>query len=181
MTSSPEQALKTVILPPRPNLGPEPLPPLEDPALVGLAWTVVACLLALLAIGWLFLRRRRKAPSTEAPRKRPSLPQEPVDLAVDSVVSAAEQARRLVAHRFGHDWLARTTDELLDDPAVTQTLHSSTRSRLEALLLAADRVKFAARNGEPVLDQGWDELLSTLRSELSTVDPSATRSTMTGR
>jgi hypothetical protein len=175
------EAPRPVILPPRPNLGPEPLPPLDDPSYPSFAWIVGAALLALGFLFWAVYARRRKRPASKRGPETPPDPHEPVDIAADSLLSAAERARMLVASRFGRDRLAFTTEELTSDSAIALALTSTTRARLEALLQAADHAKFAPRDDVSLDGQGWDDFLTTLRRELSGSGPSATKSTTTGK
>jgi hypothetical protein len=181
MTAAPGQVSKTVILPPRPNLGPEPLPPPDEPAFGPLAWIAAIGLPALALFGWVLLRRRRKPAAPHEPGAIETTRADLGDAHPSSIVAAAEMARKLVAARLGPDWLARTTEELTADPAVARSLTAATRTRLEALLQAADRAKFAPGSGVAGDGQGWDELLSTLGEELSRSEPSATSSTTIGR
>jgi LPXTG-motif cell wall-anchored protein len=133
----------TPVLPPRPNLGPEPWPEPAWPS--STIATLAIGLLVLGLLGWgLWRRRRRETPRGE-PATRESTPPAPPMIAWSEAIRAA-----LVA-RFGPSWAAKTTEEILDDPDLVAILSTEHRQRLTRFLHEADRAKFAGET-----DQGED-------------------------
>ena len=133
-----------VLVPPRPNLGPEPwseerlsLWPLLE---VGL---VLAALLA--GAVWIISRRRRRRRAVSTPQPVTSL-----DTPDAQLLSLAVQARETLATRFGPSLRARTTEEIASDPQVKEALGDDHFASLIRLLSTADHWKFASppENGQ---------------------------------
>jgi hypothetical protein len=146
-------APRAVLVPPRPNLGPDPIPgPSSTPALV-----LVALLLALAAWrGVRWVRRRRLRGGRAA---HPIMPDIPAGSPRDRLIAGSEAVREALAARFGPAWGAKTTEELADRPELADRLGAERTARLVALLEAADRAKFADPDGldlpEAGPDSGW--------------------------
>ena len=122
------------LVPPRPNLGPEPLEP-------GPAWPIWGGLVAVILVAeWLrsWRRRRRVDPSSAI-----QAPVEPVGSPREVLIGWADRARDALAVRFGPTRRASTTEELADDAGLIEQLGPELAAELLALLRAADRAKFA--------------------------------------
>jgi hypothetical protein len=136
---SPPSQATAVLVPPRPNLGPEPFETsapwrwAAGPAAVGLA--VVA------AAWWARSRRGTRRPTTtvkepmEATRPSPD----------EAILALADRAREALVSRFGESFRAKTTEEVAPNPDVVSSFDAETRERLAELLRHADLVKFAGR------------------------------------
>ncbi len=122
------------LVPPRPNLGPEPLEP-------GPAWPFWLALIAaiLLAAGFISRRRRRRVHPSSAIEASV----EPVGSSSEILIGWADRARDVLAERFGPARRASTTEELADDAGLVEQLGPELTADLLALLRAADRAKFA--------------------------------------
>lgn len=127
------------VLPPRPNLGPEPWPS---------AWTTygpfVTTALIALAIGllaWRVYGRSRARDGAGEPGREADSGAPP---GATPLVVWSERVRVALADRLGGTgWAARTTEELADDPTLTTRLGPESAARLVRFLRAADRAKFA--------------------------------------
>ncbi len=133
-----------VLVPPRPNLGPEPWSverPSQWPLVV--AGLITAVLLAGLI--WMIRRRRRGRPSVPPPQ-----PVAFPDTPDAQLLSLAVQARESLATRFGPALRARTTEEISSDAVVKQGLGDEHFATLIRLLSTADHWKFASlpENGQ---------------------------------
>lgn len=121
------------LVPPRPNLGPEPLEP-------GPAWPIwVALAAAIMLAAWLAARRRRRV----HPSSALEAPVEPVGSPREVLIGWADRARDVLAERFEPARRASTTEELADDAGLVEQLGPELAADLLALLRAADRAKFA--------------------------------------
>jgi hypothetical protein len=156
-----------VLVPPRPNLGPEPWS--EVSTRRDLPW-IIGSLAAglLLCICWFVIRRRGR-------RRRaiPPLVQHVIgiDDPAAQLVNLAGQVREMLATRFGPSIRARTTEELSADPAIKEALGGDRLESLIRLLRAADLWKFASPpdNGqtESLLEElpHWSTWQRTLLSQ----------------
>ncbi len=131
----------SVLIPPRPNLGPEPL--IDSQASVNLGFGIgIAILLALLALIFVvFLRRRSRR------GKRlsgvPMFPDTSDESERERMIAWSIAVREALASRFGNVWKARTTEEIADDPQLLAQIGSERSERLIRFLREADRAKFA--------------------------------------
>ncbi|MEW4569749.1 hypothetical protein AB1L88_17945 [Tautonia sp. JC769] len=162
------------IVPPRPNLGPEPWP---DPAPGG-EWAPVALALLIgllaagLGLGFRSRSRRRARRRAGGPggdrgpssRQSGSSPE-------DRRIRRAEVLRDALVNAFGPSWNAKTTEEIGADPALPARLGPEASARAVAILAEADRAKFAGPSAGPPADggdedddddRGLDGLLSSL-------------------
>lgn len=140
------------LVPPRPNLGPEPLPGPWPWASVGGA-VGIAIVVGLWA--WLSLRRRKPIEREADTEARPP-----------TLLSRAADLRATLAERFGPGWIARTTEEVLGDEMLAERLGPERHARLEDLLRAADRAKFAGHGDTPAPEV--EELIRAIRSKVET-------------
>jgi hypothetical protein len=127
------------LIPPQPNLGPEPWSngPSLDPV-----WLVVLAVFALIAtwLAWKIVRRRRiRLP--EGPVSPEALDESPRG----RLVALSASAKTALATRFGTAWRAKTTEELAVEPALAELLGPEMLRELIEFLDRIDRLKFAPR------------------------------------
>jgi hypothetical protein len=125
------------LIPPQPNLGPEPWSntPSLDPV-----WPVVAAVFAIIA-AWLAWRigRRRRIRSPEGPVSPHALDESPRG----RLVALSASAKTALATRFGSAWRAKTTEELAVEPSLAELLGPEMLRELIDFLDRIDRLKFA--------------------------------------
>jgi hypothetical protein len=149
-----------VLVPPRPNLGPEPWS--EERSSL---WPLLGVGLVLAAAVWMISRRRRKRRAVSPPKPVTSL-----DTPDAQLLSLAVQARETLATRFGPSLRARTTEEISNDAVVKEALGDDHFQSLIRLLSTADHWKFASapENGqtESLLEElpHWSAWQGTLPS-----------------
>lgn len=145
---------KAVLVPPRPNLGPEPMP--GRPAT---AWLfLIVLLVAGGAVALLKILRSRGRP-----RAARALPLEatagPFASRRDQMIAWSAAAREALAARSGPQWRARTTEEIAAETSLAGTLGDDLAAQLVGFLTEADRAKFDDRDGlQPPLPgdlPGW--------------------------
>ncbi len=126
-----------VLVPPRPNLGPEPWS--EERVS---PWPLLALGLVLAALlagaAWMIGRRRRQPRAVSPPQ-----PVAALDTPDAQLLSLAVQARENLATRFGPSLRARTTEEIAADTQVKEALGDEHFASLVRLLATADHWKFA--------------------------------------
>jgi hypothetical protein len=125
------------LVPPRPNLGPEPWPETSPLARVWLP--LLGLILAVAA--WFLWRtvRRRYARSHEGPAAPDALDVTPRG----RLVALSTSAKSALATRFGPAWRAKTTEELAVQPALGELLGPEMLQELIEFLDRIDRLKFA--------------------------------------
>ena len=156
----------SILVPPRPNLGPEPLT--EPSGGISIAVLSLAPLALLAALGvWRYTRRRRKG--RPASQVRPELADGNVNEAETlpgaRLLALADRARTLLIERFGDGWRAKTTEEIAGDPRFSATFDPGDAAMLLGLLRRADVEKFSQHRDAG--DQGdlmslldtWESLL----------------------
>jgi len=178
---NPDDALPPVpgatatLVPPCPNLGPEPLEPAGTP---GLWWAVPAAVLALAALA---IARRvvaSKVFRTRGAGGKAAGGSEETPGA--GVVTLAETVRAALAARFGPAWRAKTTEEVANEAGIAEAFGPEAAGRVVALLRAADLQKFAPSGPEGIGGHGtdvadWSEFVAGF------VAAAGARSTITGR
>jgi hypothetical protein len=126
------------LVPPRPNLGPEPWSESGASALyLGLGGT-----LAGLLIGWFLWNRLRRARAGRTVFDLSS--QDPRDNSPRGrLVALSQSVRDLLANQFGPAWRAKTNEELSAEPRLVELLGHDQLLELVRFLDLIDRLKFA--------------------------------------
>ena len=152
---APEPA--ATIVPPRPNLGPEPL---SEPGLSP-AWTVLLAVALLATI--LFIaanRRRRQTPAAESSSDlEPDGDLAEVPSPREQLIARANSVRSALVSRFGESWQAKTTEEIAIELETLAVFDAETTASIVALLRDADLAKFSRQSdGHSQRSiQGWDD------------------------
>ena len=135
-----------VLVPPRPNLGPEPWSEVKMSWRFPVAIGSVAAPLLLAAFWWLMRRRVSRRGRTRLEFSSTTSDDSPSS----KLLNMAGQVRESLAARFGPSIRARTTEEIAADEQLRDALGESQFGPLLQLLATADRWKFAspAGNGE---------------------------------
>jgi hypothetical protein len=147
-----------VLLPPRPNRGPDSWsPPIEA------VWPAIALVVALVGVlGLVSLRRaRRLSPQGIAVHADPPRVVNPPE----NLIAAAEAIRNAIAEAYGEPWLAKTTEELAGDATLREGLGAELAARGVGVLSAADRAKFHARaesKDETDFSTTWNQVRKVL-------------------
>jgi hypothetical protein len=134
------------LVPPYPNLGPEPME--EGGPVVG--WWLAAAALALglsAIVAVLALRRRQgrahKVGGSTAKSSPPlPCPGDETD-GRERLIALAEAVRAALVARFGEGWRAKTTEEVADAPDLRDALGPDAAARLVTFLRLADLAKFS--------------------------------------
>jgi hypothetical protein len=159
---------KMVYVPPRPNLGPEPMdasaiPPAQLLAILA-AFMLLALGVALTARAYRRRRGRRPPfPSLHAPVI------DPTEAPGEWMIAWSVALRESLAARFGPAWRAKTTEELAGEPNLSAAIGDESRTRLLAFLAAADRAKFAESDPADLVRQVSEEALRTLSAQVAGV------------
>ena len=131
------------LLPPRPNLDPEPLDSARPITSASIALWVTA-ILAFLFFGAIVRRRWRKPVSRYAVPSEKHFDSSTTSPA-DRLAALAASVRESLARGFGEIIRARTTEEITTDLELSKGLGTEDFARLTAFLSATDVVKFAER------------------------------------
>jgi hypothetical protein len=181
--ATPSAAAPGPILPPRPNLGPEPMDEPVSVVAAAAALGGVAALAGLLA--WWTWRRRAAARARRSAKASAPAWVDPNSLPPRGrMLQWSEMVRRALIDRFGPPWAAKTTEEIAADPDLAGVLGAERSEELIRFLRAADLAKFAGpeRNGgEYSPDQGedWDGWVSAFVA--ATAVEAGARSRIKGR
>ena len=124
------------LLPPRPNLGPEPWPKPSP------WWWIVALAASVLVSTVIAIRvmRHRKKSKRLSPVSSSSIAPRTID---HPLTAWAESVRDVLVARFGPSWAAKTTEEIAAEPSLAERLGSERAAQLVRFFHAADRAKFA--------------------------------------
>jgi hypothetical protein len=158
------------LVPPRPNLGPEPWPEAQPIAaiLVAVGLTVV---LVLAGLGLLWRRRRRAAQARHAQLARGAGPDSQT-VPRDRLVALAESVREALTVQFGAPSRAKTTEEWATDQRLVQLLGEPDFQELIRFLDQIDRVKFAPErsdNHQEAIQEAlvtWTPRIATLQARI---------------
>jgi hypothetical protein len=136
--------LDAPIIPPRPNLGPEPWP---DPQ----AWPWIALGLVSLMVTLIVLRVRRKRRKARVA----VLPTTALPAAVEPPTELPDRVRGALVRAFGSGWRARTTEEVAASPVLIERFGEEVAGRVVAYLRASDRSKFSHDAAGPPEELDW--------------------------
>jgi hypothetical protein len=160
-------ASATVLVPPRPNLGPEPWPDatFPGPELIGLVLLIVC-----LAIGTVWILKRRGAIARlKAKRKHSAVALD--DSPTTRFLALTGLTRDALAEHFGPGLRARTTEEIAVDTTLKEQIGEEYFDQLLCLLRAADRLKFAVEPAaqpemiEPADLSTWEAWFQSFRAK----------------
>lgn len=132
-----------IYVPPRPNLGPDPIGPDAGSGAPGWALPLIL-LVVVVATGVIVARRSRRF--RLCLESTPQLPKLESPGHVEAVRALSAVVRQALVARFGPDWWARTTEEIAADAVAEESLGREGFDRLITFLRLADRVKFAGAN-----------------------------------
>jgi hypothetical protein len=151
MNGEQEPTSAETLVPPRPNLGPEPWP---EPS----RWSDAAgwwgASLALILLILLALWRRRRRGRSARPIEPPSPSIDPDGPPRQRLIASSEVIRGALIGAFGPAWGSKTTEEIGDDPSLGERIGAAEVERLVAFLRLADRAKFAS--SEPESPDDWE-------------------------
>lgn len=143
------------IVPPRPNLGPEPW---DDRSSTDL-FVIIAFALFIINV-LLFFYKLLMELRTSARSKSSSLTASPANDDPQAVwVAWSNRVRAALDREFGAGHSARTTEEIEDDSAIKTGMNADRRDRLIAFLRAADHAKFGGESIalDPETRLKWDD------------------------
>lgn len=163
MGRDPETTGARGLVPPRPNLGPEPWP--EDSAPSSIIGLTIPGLVAVLMLAWWWRRARRSRPRRPGPEVEAAPAPEPDPSPRTRLIASAEAVRSAIVATHGPAWASKTTEELADEPGLVERLGADRASRLVELFRASDRAKFAGEDPERVED--WEAWAGQLLEEWS--------------
>ncbi len=176
-------AAKAVLVPPRPNLGPEPLPRSLSITQLVLAGVLLAGLAIMVLSGLIRIRRRRRRRFDKPPI---AVPAGPFASRREQMAAWSTAIRAALAVRLGGHWNARTTEEIAADQTLLERLGPEPAAELVRFLALADLAKFDDREGlqpplpDPDLAPGW--LAALVASALpSSVPAAGARSRIKGK
>jgi hypothetical protein len=160
------------IVPPRPNLGPEPWP---DP----LAWPWIASGLVVVLITLLFLRLRRKRRKARADILPTTEPPDTVEVSAE----LPDRVRGALVRAFGLGWRARTTEEVAASPVLVERFGEEVAGRVVAYLRAIDRSKFSHDSAGPPEELDWwaSRFAEEVMARATEPDPAGAASRINGR
>ncbi len=165
---------RAILVPPRPNLGPEPL---TGPGSLTGSWLFLGLVLGLVALllGWRRVRvkTRRGEPRVALTALLDRTPDSPrVEM-----VAWSEAVREALVVRFGPAWRAKTTEEMAADSTLLDALGPERTGELVRFLKVADHAKFAVRGG-PLADaqsDAWRSWVAVFVSESASAAGASSR------
>jgi hypothetical protein len=101
-------------------------------------------------------RRRRRHTQSSSTGTLPATPQ----------IQAAEEIRQAIIDRFGTAYVARTTEELRDDPRLCENLGTEVLSQVVSILSTADVEKFGGKIDDSVNPSALAQRLSALLASI---------------
>jgi hypothetical protein len=137
---------KAVLVPPRPNLGPEPLTRSlwAEEGILGLLFVTTVVALGLLALVRYRRHRRLRGRQAVVGFEPPS---GPFASRREQMAAWSTLVRTALAARFGGHWHARTTEEIAAEAVLVETLGTEPASQVVQFLAQADLAKFDDREG----------------------------------
>lgn len=138
------------LVPPRPNLGPEPW---NEPDPIALYWLFGAALASLLA-AW-FAWKRLAQTRYNLRGFHPSSTQPPDTSTRGRLFALSQSMRDAMARQFGPAWRAKTNEELSTEPRLAAQLGLDQLQEMIQILNDIDRLKFAPDRSN--LHQEWLE------------------------
>jgi hypothetical protein len=155
------------LVPPRPNLGPEPW---SDPPPIALFLWVAGALACLFLI-WLVRRRLHRA---RVNRAGPNLAnQAPRDTTPRGrLVALSHSMRDALTNQFGTAWRAKTTEELSAEPRLAEVLGADQLEELIRFLDQIDQLKFAPERSNHHHEslerelEAWEPRLADLKKKI---------------
>jgi hypothetical protein len=152
------------LVPPRPNLGPEPWPE----ALSGrgtAVWLGLSVGFVLLMVGLGVWKQRRSRLIRKTASTSIHLENEAERSPRERLIATSEQVRGALIRTFGAPWGSKTTEEIGRALALIERLDPTEVDRLIAFLKLADRAKFA--EGEPELVEDWEAWSTAIVAHLA--------------
>ncbi len=146
------------LVPPKPNLGPEPWRDVRPHSWLLLAAIVVAIAVVTLLLGSTWRRRRAALRARQARAVTTAMAAEPTPR--DRLVGLSESIRDALTVPFGTSGRAKTTEELATDERLAGLLGDEDFRELIHFLDRIDVLKFAPERG----DNGQDALAALLSS-----------------
>jgi hypothetical protein len=138
------EPLGRTLVPPRPNLGPEPWttsPPLSP------FWLFLAIPSSAVVV-WAFWKLLRRGLARS--RAADATPDEPDITPRGRLVALSMSTKNALAARFGATWRAKTTEELAAEPMLAAVLGPAPLKELIEFLDRIDRLKFAAERSNQI-------------------------------
>jgi hypothetical protein len=127
------------LVPPRPNLGPEPWSEAGPITL----YVAIATALTALLVGWIVWTKLARARTRRRARNSSSR-QGPYDTSPRGrLVALSHSMRDVLADQFGAAWRAKTNEELSAEPLLLESLGHDQLQELIQFLVDIDRLKFA--------------------------------------
>jgi MYXO-CTERM domain-containing protein len=151
------------LVPPRPNLGPEPW---SEPGnrVETVAFGALALAAVVLLARWRWRRRRSRPGTSSGPGSDPGDPPAE-DSPRSRLIASSEAVRAALVAAFGPTWASKTTEEVAADPTLGDRLGVDQAGRLVEFLRAADRAKFAG--DQPGEGDGWGPWADRFAREVS--------------
>jgi hypothetical protein len=164
------------IVPPRPNLGPEPMlaPAPSSRIVLGFAAALVVGSLIVWRMRRRHKPRARSLTSDASQGQSQALPDAPRL----QFIIFAEMLRRALVARFGPHWQAKTTEEICSEADLAALLGPERRGQLARLLHIGDRAKFAWELDEQDQGEEWARVVSAL---VDAIAPAGATSTIKGK
>jgi hypothetical protein len=152
MNDTPGSTAAETLVPPRPNLGPEPWPEASRwPVAAGWGGVGVALVLLVLLATW---RRRRRTGRAVESTNLLAASIDPDSPPRQRLIASSAIVRGALIGAFGPGWGSKTTEEIGDDLALLDRIGPDEGGRLVAFLRLADRAKFASP--EPESPEEWE-------------------------
>ncbi len=136
------------LVPPRPNLGPEPWP--IHPNSFGGTIPVTLLVLLVVGLGLRVRRGKRRKPREESSPLVESSQGDPSPR--EQLIATSNQIRNALFQAFGPSWRSKTTEEIGNDRSLIERLDPDDFGRLITFLILADRAKFAGSEPESLDD-----------------------------